>query len=375
MVTMKKIIILCLILLSRQVYSQVLLNLQLPVAGVSLKSQLWNFSIINTGSQTTSIKIEMTFSDVSNHQRVFTGSSRVIQLSQQVTQLQAMDLTPIVYNVLNNNYNVDVNPNGFLPIGQFEVCFAVMKVNQETPERIAEACESIEIEPVSPPILIAPVNEDNLQVSRPFFTWVPPSPVSGFNALSYHWLLVEVQGSQLPSDAVQQNLPVHSQQSLLTNSFLYPSSLPELDTSKVYAWQVAAQSSNNAISKSEIWTFRISRTPGDLNQAISKGYYVPLKTENNTAYTTSTGLLRFEYLNESNDESAVLSFYDISKAGRNALIPDSPYVRLRFGQNFIVTDLGTVPGIIDKHIYLLELKNSKGERWYLKFEYRKPTDN
>ena len=373
---MKKIICLVsLVMFIQMSKAQVLLNLQLPATGIYLKSQLWNFSIINPGTQNITVKIEMTFTDVSNNQRVFTASSREFQLTQQVTPLQASNLIPLIYNITNNSYNINVSPDGFLPIGRFEVCYAVMKLNPEGTDKLTEECETIEVEPVSPPILIEPGNEETTDLLRPFFTWIPPSPVASFNSLSYDWTLVEVLGYQNPSDAIQQNVATHSQQGLTANSFLYPSSLPELDTSKIYAWQVAAKSSNNAISKSEIWTFRVRKYGLDTVRSITGGYYIPLKRENDAAYATITGVLRFEYLNEINDTAASIRFYDISSPNRNIIIPDSPFVKLRFGQNFIKKDFSTLPGMLDKHIYLFELVNSKQEIWYLKFEYRKPDNN
>lgn len=355
--------------------AQVLLNLQLPATGIYIKSQLWSFSIINTGAQSINVKIEMTFTDVSNNQRVFTASSNTLKLTREVTQLQAADLAPIIYNVNNTGYNVDVNPNGFLPIGQFEVCFAVMQITNETTNNLTEECETIEVEPVSPPILIEPADEEVTDVLRPFFTWVPPSPVASFNNLNYDWTLVEVQLSQNPADAIQQNIALHSQQGLPVNSLLYPSSLPELDTSKLYAWQVAAKSSNNAIAKSEVWTFKVRKYALDSSRLFTQGYYVPLKRQNDAVYTNMTGVVRYEYLNEINDSVAVIRFYDVSSTSRNMIIPDSPFVKLRFGQNYIETDIGDLAGMIDKHIYLLELVNSKEEKWYLKFEFRKPDSN
>lgn len=373
---MKRIILLFALLTAMYMgKAQVLLNLQIPVTGVYLKSQLWNFSIINTGAQNINVRIEMTFTDISNNQRVFTATSRTFLLSQQVTLLQATDLTPLIYNIVNSGYNVDLNPNGFLPVGQFEVCFAVMKLTGEVYEKLTEECETIDVEPVSPPILIEPGDEEVIDVLRPFFTWIPPSPAASFNNLNYDWVLVEVLGSQNSADAIQQNIAIHSQQGLPVNSYLYPSSLPELDTSKTYAWQIAAKSSNNAISKSEIWTFRVRKYGLDTTQIISRGFYVPLKRENDAAYITSTGVLRYEYLNEINDSIASMRFYDVTSTSRNVITPDSAFVKLRFGQNFIETDYTYLPGMIDKHIYLFELTNSKEEKWYLKFEYRKPDNN
>ena len=374
---MKKMTILVVLLLGLlSAGGQVLLNLQLPPSGIYLKSQLWNFSVINTSGQPISIKIEMTFTDAANAQRIMTASSGIVTLTQQVTQLQSANLVPIVYSIINNTYNIDTNPNGFLPVGRFDVCFAVMQVNLDVTDKLAEECETIEVEPASPPILVEPADGDQSDVTRPFFTWVPPAPLASFSNLRYDWILVEVQGNQTPADAIQQNLPVYAQQDLAVSSLLYPASLPELGTNKTYAWQVAAKSSNNAIAKTDIWTFTVKQyTPDTVQNRDSKGYYVPLKRENDAAYTTSTGLVRYEYLNEINDTAARISICEITGTARTPVNLNTNQVKLRYGYNYLLTNLMSNSDMKDKHIYLLELINSKQERWYLKFEYRAPANN
>jgi hypothetical protein len=157
---------------------------------------------------------------------------------------------------------------------------------------------------------------------------------------------------------------------------LYPSSLPELVTDKTYAWQVAAKSANNAIAKSDIWTFTVKQyTPDTVQNKGGNGYYVPLKRENDAAYSTSTGMVRYEYLNEINDTTAKISICEITGTARTPVNLETDRVKLRFGYNYLLTDLMNNSGMKDKHIYLLELINSKQERWYLKFEYRAPATN
>src|SRR6478736_9729379 len=114
---MKKIILIFWLLATvSAAQAQVLINLQLPGAGITVKPQLWSLTLVNTGTP-KNVKVDMTFTDIVNNQLVFTASTRELLLSQQITPLQANDLVPIIYNVVNSSYGVDANPNGFLPIG------------------------------------------------------------------------------------------------------------------------------------------------------------------------------------------------------------------------------------------------------------------
>ncbi|WP_315819555.1 hypothetical protein [Paraflavitalea speifideaquila] len=60
--------------------TQVVLNLQLPPLGLTIKPQLWNLSLINTSQQDMQVRIEMIMTDVATNQRVLTGTSKLIHL-------------------------------------------------------------------------------------------------------------------------------------------------------------------------------------------------------------------------------------------------------------------------------------------------------
>ncbi len=368
---MKKIIVL---LLSLSVITfctgQVLINYQLPATGTYLKSQLWNFSVVNSGSTNINVRFNISFTDAVNGQRVFTASSGIYTLSQQVTQLQASSLTPIIYNMVNTAYHIDMGPDGFLPVGQFEVCIEAVQINNDLATKIGEDCANIEVEPASPPVLITPAADEIIYEKRPFFSWVPPVPASSFNNLDYTFLMVSIQGLQSAGDALQQNIPVYAQQGIKTTSFLYPPGLSPLDTSVIYAWQVSATSSGNSIVKSDIFMFKVAEYSADTSKVIQAEFYSPLKRENDASYTIAGNSIRFEYLNETNDSVATINISDIS--GRDkSVVQLSSVVKLKFGQNFIRHDISALSGLISKHVYLLELTNSKEEHWFLKFEYRK----
>lgn len=370
---MKKIFIpIFIIIIFQSAQSQIVLNLHIPLAGIQLKSQLWNFSVVKSGSSNISVRIEMVFTDATNGQRIFTARSRIINLYQQITQLQLQDVSPVDYTIINSGYNVDINPSGYLPVGQFNVCVAVIKINMEDFDLVAEECETLDVEPASPPILLTPADEEVIDHVRPFFSWTPPTPITGFNNLTYEWILKVINANQSPSDAIQQNIPVYSESFLADNNLLYPSSLPELDTSNTYVWQVAAKSSNNAIAKSEIWTFKVKKYgPVTLIKSLSE-YYSLLTRERKSSYSTFNDVVRYVYLNELNDSIAKINIYDLTNTTHDKISQIPSKIRIKFGENYLQMAIDDLPGIINRHIYLLELVNSKQESWYLKFEYRKP---
>lgn len=354
---------------------QVLINLQLPPSGIMLKNQLWNLSLVNTSNTLLNVQVEVNITDISNNQRVLAGTTRLFQLPKGIKQVQANEIMPVTYNVLNNGYGINASQDGFLPIGTFNICYTVLSIVSDASERLAEECETVEIEPVSPPFLISPSDSEHVDIFHPFFTWIPPMPYYLFNNLLYDWTLVEVQPMQTGAAAIQQNIPLLSQSNLSVTNFQYPLAQPDLDTSKLYAWQVTAKNNTSAIAKSEIWTFRVRQLGMDTNTSYSKeSFYAKLKPEENASFVLCFGVLKYAYLNEQSTSRVQITITDISTPVRRQIDTDSTFYTVVPGQNFKFLDLRD-KGLTEKHIYLLDLINSSGLHWYLKFEFRKPDSN
>jgi hypothetical protein len=349
--------------------SQVVVALQLPSLGLKVKSQLWSASLINSGIDEPDVKLEVLFTDVSNNQPVLSGVSRVFQLKKGVTQVTASFAEPIIYNILASGYGIDANPNGFLPVGVFNICYRVIKVNTDLEERLAEECETVEIEPVSPPLLMVPYDEEKIEVTRPVFVWLPPAPQNLFSNIFYDLKVVEVNTGQSLADAVAGNLPLYFQANIPLTSQPYPPSYPELDTAKTYAWQVTAKNNSSTIAQSEIWSFRVKQYFLYTDSAAFSEYYSKLRWENDASYIICSGILRFELTNELNVESINIRIIDLSSPSRNVVQLESSSMPVKFGQNFLKLDLRNA-WLTDRHIYQLEVSDLNKKKWYLKFEYR-----
>jgi hypothetical protein len=352
--------------------TQVTMSIQLPPAGLTLKPQLWQLSLVNSGSTTMTVRVELIVREVSTSQIVFSGSSRPFSLAKGARQFIQRDMSPISYQYGNPGYRIDPNPDGFLPIGAFNICYTLLHLNSDAPETLAEECETIEIEPVGPPQLTLPEDEAQLIVRKPVFVWTPPTPFNSYSSLLYDLVLAEVNPLQSPADAIQQNLPILVKQNIQTALFQYPLSLPPLDTGKVYAWRITAKNNLSPIANSEVWTFTLREATKDSVATKQSGYFARLQPRQDGTSFISDGILRFEYSNYVNSPAVDISITDISGKAREQLKLDSASYSVKYGQNFMQMDLRKNGGLKNGHVYLLELTNSQKEKSYLKFEYRKP---
>jgi hypothetical protein len=348
--------------------SQLVVNLQLPPIALTLKNQLWNMALINNGG-ILHIKADITITDQANNVLVLTGSSAEFTLATGTRQMQAADFMPLAYNVSNANYGIDNNPNGFLPAGRFTICYQFSKITGDNIEVIAEECEAIEIDPLSPPLLIFPENGAMLETNRPVFNWLPPAPFSLFGNLSYDLRLVEVGLTQVADDAIQQNIAVYAQQNIYNPVTVYPAGLPALDTGKLYAWQVIVKSNNSFIAKSDTWEFRIGHF-GSIGEQYNTGEpFAKLKANGSTNYFLCTGTLRFYYDNYLNDDTVKLNIYEVNDMQKTIQLENN-FLILGAGQNLKQIDIQAIQGIRRDQIYLLELINSRREKWIARFLFK-----
>ena len=366
---MKRFLFLCLIVWSNypDAQGQVVLNLQLPPAGITVKEQLWNMSLVNSGAYDLSVQLEMTMTDVANNQRVLTAITRDIIIPKGAKQIRQADIMPVTYNIVNTSYPVDANPSGFLPVGIYNICYTVVATGGHEKELISDECETVEIEPLSPPVLVIPSDMEKVETGRPLFSWTPPSPLSLFSRLSYDFTLVEVSPLQSPGEALQQNIPICFIPGVNFTSVQYPATLTELDTAKTYAWKIKAKNNERSIADSEIWTLTVVKK-NNSEKSISYADYAKLKNQQDAAYITMNGVLNYQYNNESNDAGVHIRIYDITAAQRSVIFESDE--TLTSGANFKTLTLKKSL-LTDGNMYLLELSDNQKEKSYLKFAYKK----
>lgn len=310
-------------------------------------------------------------SDAATGQTVLTGTAPALVLQPGANTITPGRVAPVAYTA-GVGYTIDGNANGFLPVGVFNICYVLTRWNNDISDELAEECITAEVEPISPPQLLQPGDSDRVLTKRPFFTWLPPAPVTVFTNLTYNMTLVEVQPMQSGLDAIQQNSPLLNPSNIAFTSLQYPLSMPELDTGKTYAWRVTANNNGSPVANSEVWSFRVPLPDHyTSNAAASNGSYAALKRVIDASYIITNHSLRFYYTHELADSTVQYNITAISTSSRRPLTTEDSLLHVVYGTNYITLSLDDVSGITDKHMYLLELISSKKEHYYLRFEYRK----
>ena len=365
----QKLLLMVGLIMGMYLQAQVVMTLQLPPLGLTIKPQLWNMSVINTTGVSMVGQIQMVMTDAGTGHTVLTATTPTFILPTGVKNLTAAAVAPVTYTA-GSGYTIDGNPNGFLPVGVYNICYTLTRWTNDVSEQLADECVTAEIEPISPPQLIQPADSDRVIARRPFFTWMPPTPYNSFSNLLYDWVLVEVQPTQSAANAIQQNVPVFLQSNLSFTSLQYPLSMSELDTGKLYAWRVTAKNNLSPIANSEVWSFKIQQFTTDTFHGVNKGFYVQLRRSPDASYAISGDNLRFLYQHELNSSSVQIKLTDISKPAQQDVELDSTTLAVKYGTNYLDLDVSKI-NLVNRHMYLLTITNDRKEYWYLKFEYRK----
>ena len=363
----KKRLIICFLFLGiLSTEAQISMTLQVPPAGVLVKNQLWNMLLVNSGTRSMLLRVNLVLLDVKTNQPVLTASTTPFLLGKGARQLQAKDLSPIQYTYNGPASNTDRDPNGMLPAGSYQACYTVLSTEKGLP--FVENCIQLNIDPLSPPLLNTPADEGSLYTTYPQFTWLPPTPVGLFNDLSYTLILVEVLAGQGKADAIQQNIPVYSAGFIKNLYMNYPSSYRALDTARLYAWRIVAMNNGQPTAMSDIWTFRVT-VPPKPGLKIQSSAYVSLKRGLDPSIASGGATLKLSYDNEAADTVVAYTITSLQESG-NPVVQQGT-LTLRRGSNLLEVVLSKTAGFADDKVYQFQLINGRKESWTLKFTTNK----
>ena len=215
-------------------------------------SDLWRVQLFNNSRESVEVYLQGIATRIGEGQ-IVDAESKAFSLPPGRLAVKGSQLEPIKVNQSNPKYRDIVTRTGTVPSGEYEICVFVR--NAATGEELGSDCITQIVEHLSPPILIAPTDESDVQEPLPLFTWTPPVPAPNSGRVSYTLRIAEILGRQTPYDALQSNPAFYEKTSIPTTTFQYPTAARAMQTDKRYAWRVTAYSNGVSLGESEVWQF------------------------------------------------------------------------------------------------------------------------
>lgn len=270
---MKKMLLLIMsALFVGQSIGQVGMTLIPPVGGLVSKPQLWQIMFVNPGEIKEGLIVQMSLVDAVSGTQVLSGRSSRLTIPKGSRLFQARDFEPIEYD--HQASSIQNSAGGFIPVGMYRVCFSLVDANSHPTILPTEQCASFEVQSLSPPQLIFPIDSAEIAEKYPQFSWLPPVPAQLFSDLSFDLVLTEQRLNQSAYEAIQENIAVYYKSGLRVSYHAYPSTFPGLDTSKIYVWRVVAKNGEAFAGQSEVWTFTLKKKQSPADSIESAPFHV-----------------------------------------------------------------------------------------------------
>lgn len=333
--------------------------IQHPLTGLEFKTtDIFKADIQNAGQSTYRVLISGSVINSANGQKVLTAQSTVVDCVPGFRSLNEASLAP-QYQF----YSSVAEQTGYLPYGSYEVCIKVVQVSGSQ-EELASACQSLELSPMSPPILVNPEHESTVYEKRPLLVWLPPMPLNR-NKVIYDLRLVEILPNQTAYDAIQRNFTIVEKQNIKGTTLQYPANSIPLEPLKRYAWQVWAKTEERKpIGETEIWWFTLNDEKEKDTTVRIVPYGLLQKNADNGYITVSDNRLYFQFDERYNANELVYKIFnskgnEVGGKCRTAINKDP-------GLNKYHIDLIDCNDIRNG-MFTLKVSNEKNEVYQLRF--------
>ena len=277
---------------------------------------------------------------------------------------QAFSTASFVFG--NNYFGTTARQSGKFPEGEYEYCFEVEITDSKTTwtSPFFDNCFIQQLLPMTPLLLINPVDGDESCNTRPDFTWQSPLPLPA--DARCRLVLAELKDKQDIAEAINYNTPIVNQGYIQGNRMLYPAGLPELKKDKKYVWQVTVYLNTTILKKSEIWTYEVKCEQPKEN--LNTDSYRELKETDDGSFYVASQFLRFSLNNPYT--SGFLEYSIVSMAEPNTSIKGLPALKLLPGINKYDIDLREIKSFKNNEEYLLKTRLANGTELRLRFLYK-----
>lgn len=259
-----------------------------------------------------------------------------------------------------------IGQSKLFPTGEYDYCFALTIRNTDNPP--FEQCFSYSLAPFTELSLIDPFNKDTICSKRPVLSWEPLIPA--IPGSYYQLVLSEVKTGQNATEALNYNLPLINQRSLISPVLPYPSMGRELQQGKKYAWQVTAYKDLTILNRSAVWEFVVDcKDSLNKDEEETDNGYRDIEEGAYGNFYAAHGKLKLMIVNDYAPQDLNYEIYAVIGYGQK--IKRLPKVRLLYGKNKVSIDLANVKGLVPHQYYVMNILFANGDRKSLRFLYEK----
>lgn len=254
---------------------------------------------------------------------------------------------------------------GRFPEGELEYCYEVNLSESKNPNLpdVFENCFTSLNQPLTPLLLINPIDEDEMCNTRPNFSWQPPMPLA--RDARFRIIVAELKDKQGPEEAISLNIPVINQANMATGNLLYPAQAPDLKVGNKYVWQVTVYSGATIITKSEIWIFTVKCS--EEKKPVDNDSYRELKEVTDGSFYVASKWLRFSFVNPYAPGNLDYSITEIAHPDKAIkLYP----LKMSAGLNKYDIDLEELDQLKTDQQYVLKVRLPNGRSLTLRFIYK-----
>jgi hypothetical protein len=343
---------------------QIIVTFSPTIYGQSLDGLVYA-QIINTSGMGLRVIETISIRDVSGGNVVSIKTAPFI-LSQGTNFISKAAFTNGKFSFSNSYSGNFLSQTGKLPEGEFEYCFQT-EIIGDKPDQVPpfyENCFILQLQPMTPLLLIDPVDEDKICNKRPNLLWQLPAPLPV--DAKCRVVLTEKKEKQDIAEAIAFNLPVLNQGNIFGNILQYPPGAPDLKEGHTYAWQVTVYSAKTILKKSEIWTFTVSCQE---EQKLPAGdSYRELKEIDDGNFYIANKVLRFSFNNPYSKGKLDYSIESLSKP--QSTIKRLPSLKMEPGLNKYELDFSENNSLKAGQEYLLTVRLANNRELRLRFIYQ-----
>ncbi len=199
---------------------------------------LGSLTIYNNTGRTNEIRIRAVIT-MQGRGEIFRSVTNLISITAApVTIINNTNLINIADATFSDkDYENKIKQTGRLLEGYYTACLILE--NSFGTILASNICSNFTILYPAAPQLIFPVNNDSIEtnVNYPTFQWMPIIVPPAYQ-ITYTLKIVEILQGQIPSQAINANIPLYENNQIQLSTFTYPIEALPFENGRRYAWQV-----------------------------------------------------------------------------------------------------------------------------------------